>query len=147
MTLATTVVSRTFNLNDLFWCEDIRSVSLLKWNTLVDNMNNTSTSLLISYIPFVCSTVGCDLRRVWRYLRGNQNPKNRRTEKGQKDKQRSTKHTNKTKDRVTRIPLKTGAESKCPDRVSSSTVDIGRLGWHYKHHQHQPTENVHTISM
>jgi len=38
-------------------------------------------------------------------------------EKVQKDKQRSTKHTHKTKDRVTRIPLKTGGEPKCSERV------------------------------
>jgi hypothetical protein len=52
-------------------------------------------------------------RRVWRYLRGNQNPyiEEEQTtqwpkEKVQKDKQRSIKHTYKTKDRVTRTPLK-----------------------------------------
>jgi hypothetical protein len=34
----------------------------------------------------------------------------------QKDKQRSTKHTYKTKDRVTRTPLKTGGEFRCPQK-------------------------------
>ena len=70
-----------------------------------------------------------DMRKVWRYQRGNQNPyiEEEQTtqwpkEKGQKDKQRSTKHTYKTKDRVTRTPLivKTGGELRCSGRVSSS---------------------------
>jgi len=58
---------------------------------------------------------------------GNQNPlieEGQTTqwpkEKGQKDKQRSTKHRHKTKDRVTRTPLKTCGELRCPGRVSSS---------------------------
>ena len=71
-----------------------------------------------------------ELRRVWRYQRGNQNPFIEEqttqwpTEKVQKDKQRS-----KTKDRVTRIPLKTGGELKCSGRVSSScsTSDTRRV--------------------
>ena len=53
------------------------------------------------------------LRTVWRYQRGNQNPKIEEEqttqcpkEKGQKDKQQSTKHAHKTNDRVTRTPLK-----------------------------------------
>jgi len=61
-----------------------------------------------------------NIRRVWRYQRGNQNPyiEEEQTtqwlkEKGQKDKQRSTKHTHKTKDRVTRTPLQTGGELRC----------------------------------
>jgi hypothetical protein len=58
-----------------------------------------------------------DLRRVWRYQRGNQNP--------YIDKQRSSKHTHKTKDRVTRTPLKTGGELRCPGRVSSSCSTSG----------------------
>jgi len=63
-------------------------------------------------------------RRVWRYQRGNQNPYNEEEqttqwpkEKLQKDKHRSTKHTHNTKDRVTRTPLKTGGELRCPGRV------------------------------
>jgi hypothetical protein len=46
-----------------------------------------------------------------------------------RNKQRSTKHTYKTKDRVTRTPLKTGGELRCPGRVSSScsTSDIRRV--------------------
>ena len=32
----------------------------------------------------------------------------------------STKHTHRTKDRVTRTPLTTGGELRCPGRVSSS---------------------------
>jgi hypothetical protein len=58
-----------------------------------------------------------DIRRVWRYQMGSQNPyivEEQTTqwpkEKVQKDKKRSTKHTYKTKDRVTRTPLKTGGE-------------------------------------
>ena len=35
-------------------------------------------------------------------------------EKVQKNKQRSTKHTYKAEDQVTRIPLKTGGELRCP---------------------------------
>jgi hypothetical protein len=55
------------------------------------------------------------------YRRRTQWPK----EKVQKDKQRSTKHTYKTKDRVTRTPLKTGGELRCPGRVSSSCSTSG----------------------
>ena len=54
-----------------------------------------------------------EVRRVWRYQSGNQNPyiEEEQTtqwpkEKVQKDKQRSTKHTHTTKDRVTRTPQK-----------------------------------------
>jgi hypothetical protein len=62
-----------------------------------------------------------DLRRVWRYQRGNQNLyiKEEQTtqwskEKVQKDKQRSTKHIYKFKDRATRTPLKTeGLKIEC----------------------------------
>ena len=46
-------------------------------------------------------------------------------EKGQKDKQPSTKHTHKAKDRVTRTPLKSGRELRCPGRVDSSCSAIG----------------------
>jgi hypothetical protein len=41
-------------------------------------------------------------------------------EKVQKEKQRSTKHTHTTKDRVTRTLIKTGVNSRCSGRVSSS---------------------------
>jgi hypothetical protein len=58
--------------------------------------------------------------------KGNQNPyiEEEQTtqwskEKVQKNKQRSTKHAHKTKDRVTRIPLITGDELGCSERVSS----------------------------
>jgi hypothetical protein len=67
------------------------------------------------------------VRRVWRYQRGNQNPHIEEEqitqwpkEKIQKDKQRSTKHTYKTKDRVTRTPLNTGGKLRFSGRVSSS---------------------------
>jgi hypothetical protein len=43
----------------------------------------------------------------------------------QKDKPRSTKHTYKTKDRVTRTPLKTGSELRCPGMVGSSCSTSG----------------------
>ena len=74
--------------------------------------------------------------RVWRSQRGNQNPyiEEEQTtqwpkEKVQKDKQRSTKHTYKTKDRVTRTPLKTGDELRCPGMVGSScSTSITRRG-------------------
>ena len=48
-------------------------------------------------------------------------------EKVQKDKQRSTKHTHRIKDRViiTRTPLKTGGELRCPGRVSSTCSTCG----------------------
>ena len=42
-----------------------------------------------------------------------------------KDKQRYTKHTHNTKDRVTRTPLKTGAELRCSGRVGSSCSTSG----------------------
>jgi hypothetical protein len=58
---------------------------------------------------------------------GNQNPhiEEEQTtqwpkEKVQKDKQRSTKHTYKSKDRVTRTPLKSGGELRCPGRVKKA---------------------------
>ena len=80
------------------------------------------TSLTVGWPQFVT-----DLRRVWTYQRGNQNPyiEEEQTtqwpkEKVQKDKQRSTKHTYKTKDRVTRTPLQTGGELVCSERVASS---------------------------
>ena len=77
-----------------------------------------------------------NIRRVWRYQRGNQNPyiEEEQTtqwpkEKVQKDKQWSTKHAYKTKDRVTRTPLKTGGELRCSRSVSSScsTSDTRRV--------------------
>jgi hypothetical protein len=40
--------------------------------------------------------------------------------KVQKDKQRSTNHIYKTKDQITRTPLKTGGELRCPGRVRSN---------------------------
>jgi hypothetical protein len=72
------------------------------------------------------------------FIRGNQNPyiEEEHTtqwlkEKVQKDKQQSTKHTHRIKDQViiTRTPLKTGGELRCPGRVSStcSTCDIRRI--------------------
>ena len=62
------------------------------------------------------------LRRVWRYQRGNQNIEEEQTaqcpkEEVQKDKQRSTKHTHKIIDRVTQTPLKPGVNSgAAPER-------------------------------
>ena len=54
-----------------------------------------------------------DVRRVWRYQRGNENPyiEEEQTtkwlkEKVQKDKQSSTKYTHKTRDRVTQTGVK-----------------------------------------
>ena len=44
--------------------------------------------------------------------------------KKKKYKQRSTKHTNKTKDRVTRTPLKSRDELRCPGRVSCHSQDV-----------------------
>jgi len=88
----------------------------------------------------VLNTITCDrvyqscrvVWRVWRYIRGNQNPyiEEEQTtqwpeEKRQKDKQRSTKCTHKTKDRVTRTPLKSGGELRCSWMVSSSCSTSG----------------------
>jgi hypothetical protein len=80
------------------------------------------------------------LRRVWRYLRGNQNPyiEDEQTtqwpkEKVQKDKQRSTKHiykTYKTKDRVSRTPLKTGGELRWT-RVNRKSKMADTIGQSY----------------
>ena len=63
-----------------------------------------------------------NLRRVWRYQWGNQNPyieeeqtTQWQNKKVQKDKQRSTKHTHKTTDRVTRTTLKTRVDSGTPE--------------------------------
>ena len=71
-------------------------------------------------------------KRVIRYQRDNQNPyiqEEQKTqwskEKVQKDKKRSTKHTYKTKIRVTRTPLKTGAEFRCSRRLSSCCSSNG----------------------
>jgi len=62
-----------------------------------------------------------NVKRLWRYQRGNQNPYIEEEQTTQwpkkctKDKQRSTKHTHKTKDRVTRTPLKIGLNSGAPE--------------------------------
>jgi len=50
---------------------------------------------------------------------------NDQKKKGQKDKHRSTTHTHKTNDRVTRTPLKTGDELRCPGSVNSSCSTSG----------------------
>ena len=89
-------------------------------------------NILVLYVKPVLTEPLWELRRVWRYQRGNQNPYNEAgettqwpKEKGQKDKQRSTKHTHKTKDRVTRTSLKTGGELRCSGRISSSCSTSG----------------------
>ena len=79
----------------------------------------------------VCIHIRCDwfeigyiiykeIRRVWRYQRGNQNPYIEEElttqwpkEKVQKDKQRSTKHTYKSKDQVTQTTP--GVNSGAPE--------------------------------
>jgi hypothetical protein len=43
----------------------------------------------------------------------------------QKDKQRYTNITNEIKDRVTRIPLKTGGDLRCSERVISTCSTSG----------------------
>jgi hypothetical protein len=71
-------------------------------------------------IFFIWSQFFWRMRSVWKYQRGNQIPYTEEQttqwpkEKVQKDKQWSTKHTHKTEDRVTRTPLKTGGELRCP---------------------------------
>jgi 23S rRNA maturation-related 3'-5' exoribonuclease YhaM len=57
--------------------------------------------------------------------------KKNRQHNGQKKKykQRSAKHTNKTKDRVTRTPLKTRDELRCPGRVSYHSQDVNNVGY------------------
>ena len=86
--------------------------------------------------------VNCRTRRAWRYQRDIQNPyieeeqtKQWPTEQVQKDKQRSAKHTYKTKDRVTRTPLKTVGELRCPGRVNSSCITLVAHFVHYKGEQ------------
>jgi hypothetical protein len=84
-----------------------------------------TVSIYTSDFQILCRACFC-LRRVWKYLRGDQNlyieeqttqwPK----EKVQKNKQRSTKHTHKTKDWTTQTPIKTGGKLRCSRRVSSS---------------------------
>jgi len=63
------------------------------------------TLLKICHLHFHDFTL--ELRRVWGYQRGNQNPYIEEVQtlanKVQKDKQRSIKHTHKTKDRVARV--------------------------------------------
>ena len=66
-----------------------------------------------------------DIKRVWRYQRGNQNPhidEEQTTqwpkEKVQMDEQRPTKYTLKTKDRETRVPLKPGVNSGVPEELA-----------------------------
>ena len=78
------------------------------------------------------------VRRVWRYLRGNQKPyiEEEQTtqwpkEKVQKDKQLSTKLTHKTKDRVTRTPLISERVCICVVGVSNlflSTIFLSEFG-------------------
>jgi len=79
-----------------------------------------------------------EVRRVWRYQRGNQNPyiEEEQTtqwpkEIVQKEKQWSTKHTHIIKDRVTRTTLKPGVNNEanindkipvCIDRSSSDPL-------------------------
>jgi hypothetical protein len=86
----------------------------------------SATHLILTMLGWILRRI-INIRRVWRYQRGNQNPyiEEEQTtkwpkEKVQKDKQRSTKHTHTTKDRVTRTSLKTGSELRCTGRVSSS---------------------------
>ena len=100
----------------------------------VNRLKQTQSSGAIHLFLFSPLMV-IQVRRVWRYQRGNQNPhiEEQTTqwpkEKVQKDKQRSTKHTDKTKDRVTRTPLKTGGKLRCSRRVGSScsTSDTHRI--------------------
>jgi hypothetical protein len=77
-------------------------------------------------------------RRVWRYQRGNQNPyiEEEHTiqwpkEKVQIDKQWFIKHTHKANDRVTRTPLKTRGELRCPGRVSVPASLVAPVNWWY----------------
>ena len=65
-----------------------------------------------------------ELRRVWRYQKGNQNPyiEEEQTtqwlrEKVQKDKQRSTKHTHKTKDPFYRIEININSSNLFPKTI------------------------------
>ena len=95
---------------------------LLKWSQIVWSKRSR----------YFLSTIQHILRKSWRYQRDNQNPyiEEEQTtqwpkEKVQKDKQRSTKHTYKTKNRVTRTPVKTGGELRCPGRVGSSCSTSG----------------------
>jgi len=81
-----------------------------------------------------------DIRRAWRYQRGNQNPYCEEqttqwsTEKVQKDRQRSTKHTYKIKDREARTPraLKSGGELRCSGRVGRFIFQPTNQRWAYQ---------------
>jgi hypothetical protein len=95
---------------------------LLKWSQIVWSKRSR----------YFLGTIQHILRKSWRYQRDNQNPyiEEEQTtqwpkEKVQKDKQRSTKHTYKTKNQVTRTPVKTGGELRCPGRVGSSCSTSG----------------------
>ena len=105
---------------DIYIC--VNGIGIAKVWTLIDRASPIylNVSLNASYC-FVF-----DIRRAWKYQRGNQNPyinEEQTTqwpkEKVQKDKQRSTKHTYTFKDRVTRTPLKIRDELRCSGRVSS----------------------------
>ena len=100
------------------WCftdfEFLFSIEFIKWSKILNFVKVISLWPVLKQIVFFFYF---NVRRVWRYQSGNQNPyieEEPKTqwskEKGQKDKQRSTKPTHKTKDRVTRTPVKTGGE-------------------------------------
>jgi len=58
-----------------------------------------------------------DTKRAIKFRIAKKNRHTMAKRKAQKEKQRSTKRTYKTKDRVTRTPLKTRGELRCPGRV------------------------------
>ena len=95
----------------------------------------TSVETLVHQTGQICCRWN-NLRRVWRYQRGHQNPyiEEEQTtqwpkEKVQKDKQRSTKHIYKTKCRTTRTQLKLGMNSGAPEgwAIPAPLVTLGAL--------------------
>jgi hypothetical protein len=88
----------------------------------------TSCERSLMYI----SPCTCNLRRVWRYQKGQSESINGRTDNTTAERKRTNNDlkniTQKTKDRVTRTPLTIGGELSCSWRVSGScsTSDIRR---------------------
>ena len=129
------IICKTLHWN---WTEIVLRDALknikIRWKICSPCANNRIINVCILIekgmvtIWYIYIKIYLELRRVWRYQRGNQNPhiEEEQTtqwpkEKVQKDNHRSTKHTYKTKDWVTQPTLKTGVNSGSPEgRVNSS---------------------------
>jgi hypothetical protein len=97
----------------VIFASNYRMIFTCKYATHFHHMTVFGTVFLLLTITVECSVF--PTRLPWR----------QDIIKSQKDKHRSTKHTHKTKDRVTRTPLKTGGELRCPGRVGSSCSKKG----------------------